>query len=874
VRKLLRRLLYLVRQERHARELAEEMEFHRRQIAQRSLGGGEFGNATLAREDARAVWIWRWVDEAWQDARYAVRSMRRQPGFAIAGIGIIALGMGATTCVFGLLDTLLVKSLPVERPQRLVWLGSPAFSYPVFRKFQEQMPMLDGVFGWNLDRAYVDWNGTPGDLARTDVLEATGGFFSTLRVRAAAGRTFDSSDTAVAVISHAAWQRRFGSDPAAIGRTIRVGSTPLTIVGVAPAGFFGVTPGIAPEVYVPIAGRHNAADSVFVATTSSWLHIMARLEDGVSHAQAEAALQSIWPQVMEVTTRPGMPADRRALYLGRKTWLEDGRTGFSPVRIQFGDPLKVLMGLVALLLAIACASVANLLLARGIARRKEIAVRLAIGARRARVFRQLVTESLVLTLGGAAIGLVLASWAGGLLVSFLTTSRDRLALDTGPGWRTIAFSVALAVIVSIVSALLPAAQASRGDVTGGLKDSGQAGSGLLRRWSAGKALVALQVALALVLLSGAAVFGHSLARILGQDTGIDARRLLVVFADAAAAGYQGHAQREFDLQVLDRLRALPAVEAGALSWMPPISNTMGNWTQSIMVDGVAPEEARYVYFNGVSPRYFDTVGMRLQRGRDLADSDTAAAQKVVVINETLSRMFFPGTDPIGHRITIGKAASRKDLEIVGVVQDAKYRTLQEPARSIAYLSIAQVEDVTSGRDLFATIRAVNLPAAEAAARQVVRSIDPRVPVHVETVADRIRESTLTERLIAILAGALGIAALILACAGLYGLLAYAVSRHGREIGLRIALGARPASVLWMVQRESLALAGVGILAGLAGALALGRYIRTMLFEVSPADPTALAAACAFMLLVASGAAYIPARRAASVDPVVALKRDS
>jgi predicted permease len=348
----------------------------------------------------------------------------------------------------------------------------------------------------------------------------------------------------------------------------------------------------------------------------------------------------------------------------------------------------------------------------------------------------------------------------------------------------------------------------------------------------------------------------------------------VVTADAAAAGYQGHAQREFDLQVLDRLRALPSVEAAALSWMPPISNTMGNWTQSIMVDGVPPDVARYVYFNGVSPRYFDTVGMRLQRGRDVADSDTAASQKVVVVNETLSRTYFPGTDPIGHRITIGKTASRKDLEIVGVVEDAKYRTLQEPTRSIAYVAIAQVEDVTSGRDLFATVRAANLPAAETAARQVIRSIDAHVPVHVETVTDRIRESTLTERLIAVLAAALGVAALILACAGLYGLLAYAVSRHGREIGLRIALGARPASVLWLVQRESLVLAAAGIAAGLGGALALGRYIRTLLFEISPADPAALAAACSLMLLVASGAAYIPARRAARVDPLIALKTEN
>jgi predicted permease len=883
--RLLRRILYLFRQGRHEADLAEEMDFHRAMLAHRSvgeagpahtsLGEGGFGNATLAREDARAVWIGRWIEEGWQDVRYAGRSMRRQPAFAAAAIAIIALGMGATTCVFGLLDALVVRSLPVPEPQRLVWFGSPAFSYPVFREVQARMPVFDGVFGWTIDRAHVDWSGASGELAPADVLEATGEFFSTLRVRAAAGRMFDANDAAVAVISHAAWQRHFGSDPAAVGRTIRVANVPLSIVGVAPAGFFGVAPGLDPEVFIPIAGRHSAADSIFTTTTSSWLHLMARLKDGVSLPQANAALQTVWPVVLETTTGAEMPASRRATYLGRKTSLEDARTGYSTVRIQFGDPLRLLMALVGLLLAIACASVANLLLARGIARRKEIAVRLAIGAKRARIFRQLVTESLTLTLAGGAIGLLLASWAGSLLVGFLTTSRDHLALDTAPGWRTLGFSVALATLVSVAAALLPSIQASRGDVTCGLKETGQSGPGLLRRWSAGKALVALQVALALVLLAGAAVFGRSLARILAQETGIDASRLLVVSADAAAAGYQGHAQREFDLLLLDRLRAQPAVEAAALSWMPPISNTMGNWTQSITVDGVAPEGSRYVYFNGVSSKYFETVGMRLRRGRDIADADTAATPTVAVINETLARQFFRDQDPVGHRISIGKAASRKDLEIVGVVQDAKYRTLQEPARAIAYLSVAQVEDVTSGRDLFATVRAANLPAIEAAARQLVRMMDPHVPVQVETVSDRIRESTLTERLIAVLAAALGIAALVLACAGLYGLLAYAVSRHGREIGLRIALGARPSSVLWLVQRESLVLAGLGIAAGLGGALVLGRFVRaTMLFQVTPGDPIALVTASMVMLVVAAGAAYLPARRAASVDPVVALKRDS
>jgi putative ABC transport system permease protein len=866
--RLFRRAQYWLHHGRHAADLDDEMAFHRSMTS-----GPAFGNATLAREDARAVWASRRIDEAWQDVRYALRSMRRQPGFAIAAIGIIALGTGATTCVFGLLDSLVVKSLPVERPDRLVRLGNPSFSHPIFAAVRANVPIFEGVFAWNIDRAYVDWTASGGELVSTDVLEATEEMFTTLRVRPVIGRAFDASDTTAAVISHAAWTRRFGADPAVVGRAIRVGDASYTVVGITPAGFFGVAPGLAPEVMVPLASRHTAA--AMAAPGQAWLHIMGRLKDGIRIEQADAVLQTVWPGIMESTTNPGMPADRRARYLARRTGLESGRSGFSRVRNQFGEPLRLLMALVTLLLAIACASVANLLLARGVARRKEIAVRLAIGAKRARIFRQLLTEALVLTLAGAGIGLLLASWAGGLLVAFLTTTSERLALDTSPGWRLAGFAVALAVAVSAVSALLPSLTATRADVTGALKETGQPGARLLRRWSAGKILVALQVALAVVLLAGAAVFSRSLARVLAQDTGMETGSVLVVSPDALAAGYEGAALREFHARMLARLRESAAVESAALSLMPPISNTAGNWTQSIAVDGIElpPTDARYVYFNAVSPRYFETVGMALRRGRDIADTDAQRSPRVAIVNESLARRFFAGQDAIGHRISIGKAASRKDLEIVGVVQDAKYRTMQEPTRAIGYLPVAQLDEGAGGPNLVADVRVPNLPLAGPAIRQAMRSLDPRVPMTIETIGDRIRESTISERVIAVLTAALGIAALVLASAGLYGLLAYAVSRHWREIGIRMALGARPASLLWMVQRESLVLAGLGIAAGLGGALALGRFIRTMLFEVTPGDPIALAAASAVMLVVATGAAYLPARRAASVDPAVALKRD-
>ena len=868
---LIRRLRYLINQRQHAADLEEEMAFHRERA-----GAAAFGNATLAREDARGVWVWSWLDSVRQDVAYTLRSFRRQPIFACCAIGIVALGTGAVTGVFGLLDRLVIRSLPVESPDRLVYFRSPSFSYPIFKEVQQRVPVFEGFFGWNLDRAYVDWRGGGGDLVQADLLETTPEFFSTLRVKAAAGRTFDAGDTNVAVLSHAAWTRHFGADYGAIGRTIRIAQNPHTIIGVAPAGFFGVAAGLEPEFFVPIHGRHPA--SRFESTTSSWLHLMGRLKDGITREQADAALQATWPSIMEVTTGTNMPPDRRAMFLGRRTALEPGRTGFSRVRNQFGEPLRLLMALVVVLLLIGCASVANLLLARGASRRKEVAIRIAIGAGRLRVFRQLVTEALVLTSAGAALGLLVASWSGSAIVAALRTSGSPLVLPAAPGWRTIGFIAALAVGISIVSAWLPALRATRGDAKDALRESGQPGGTLFRRWSAGKLLVAVQVALAVVLVAGAAVFGRSLSRLLAQGAGLDGQRLVVVTPDAVSAGLTGPALDQFHATLVEQLRATPGVEAAALAWKPPISYPGGSWTQSVGVDGgpVTLATEPMVYFNSVSPGYFATVGMALRRGRDLSDRDTAAAPFVTVVNEALARHYFGGTDAIGHRISIGTSPALRNLEIVGVVQDAKYRMLQEPTRSIAYLSVDQHAALRSGsnRNLVAVARVPSLARLAPAIHDRAREIDRRVPIRIESVADRIRESTLNERILAGLATGLGLVALALASAGLYGLLAYAVSRHAREIGLRIALGANRSSVLWMVHRESLVLAAAGVVAGLAAALALGRFVQTLLFEVTPADPLSLAGASALMLLVATTAAMVPAYRAASLDPIVALKRDS
>jgi predicted permease len=833
------------------------------------------GNATLAREDARGVWIWSWIDSVRQDVRYALRSLGRQPMFAVCAIAVVALGTGAVTGVFALLDTLVVRSLPVAEPDRLVWFRSPSFSYPVFTDVQRRLPVFDGFFGWNMDRAYVDWSGREGDLVPADLVEATPGFFPALGMSAAIGRGFGEGDTTVAVLSHGAWRRHFGGDPGAIGRTIRIGANPYTVIGVMPPAFFGVAPGLEPELFLPVHGRHPA--SAFTSTTSSWLHLMGRLKPGISRERADALLQTVWPQIMEATTSPAMTPERRAMFLSRRTGLEPGRTGFSRVRNLFAEPLRVLMALTVLLLGTACASVSNLLLARSAARRKEVAIRLAIGASRRRVFRQLATEALVLTFAGAGIGLLFASWSAAAIVTSLRTSTSALALDTSMGWRTLGFVSGLAIVVSVASAWLPAFGATRRPPREALQETGQPGATLLRRWSAGKTLVGIQVALAIVLLAGAAIFGRSLTRVLDEGAGLDGNRLLVVAPDAVAAGLSEPALSAFHAALLDDVRALAGVEQAALAWKPPISYPGGSWSQSIAIDGGAPmqTDTPSVYFNSVSPEYFSTVGMALRSGRDLSVADTAGAPFVTVVNEALARRYFPGRDPVGHRISIGLTPALQNVEIVGVVQDAKYRMLQEPQRSIAYLAATQHAPLRSGsnRNLVVVLRAAPGAVTAAAIRDAARRVDPRVPVRIERVADRIRESTLNERVLAGLAAGLGLIALALASTGLYGLIAFAVSRHHREIGLRMALGARPRGVLWMVQRQSLAVVVAGTAAGLAATFVLGRYVRTLLFEVTPADPLSLAGACGVMLLVAAVASFVPARRATRIDPLAALRCD-
>ena len=882
---LLRRLWYLGRGRRADDDLAEEMEYHRAmaqtRLEQDGLSPREaadasrrlMGNVTLAREDARAERIAPWLDGIWQDAVYALRMLGRAPAFTGALALVMAMGIGATTAVFTLVDGLVLKDLPVPAADRLVYFSSPSFSYPVFGEVRARSgAVLDSVAAWSVEDMHVAW---ARELEPTPVLTASGGFYQTLGVTAAIGRVFSESDDRigggsegrVAIISDAAWRRRYGADPSVIGRTLRVGPDTYTIVGVTPKGFFGVAPGMSPDITIPLTS--NREPRHLLSASSSWVHMIGRLRDGVTLSQANAALSQFWPAALEATAPKSLDRERRAAFLARSTSLESARAGFSRVRNRFAQPLWFLFALVGLLLVVAGSSAANLLLARGAGRGREIAVRLAIGAGRARLIRQMLTESLVWTSIAAIAGLLLASWGATSLVALMTTRDQKIDLDAGINVRVLVFSIVVAAITSAICSVVPAFRSTRIHPASELKTAPGTGGAITTRWGSGRWIVAAQVAVSVLLLGSAALFARSLYQVVSQNAGVDRRNVLVLAADVETAGYDDDRAVRFYQDLIARIRRVPGVESAGISMYPPLSGGDGAWSERVALEGGPGSEPVVVYFNTVSPGYFETTGMTLLRGRDVREDDHRAAPPVAVVNETLARRFFPGQDPLGRRLAIGRGKDRRDLEIVGLVSDSKYQRLQETPRAIAFAPWLQQR----GGNMFIEVRAAGGAAVGEAIRSEVRALDTVVPVNVQTVAERIRESLVTERVLASLAGVLAAAAAALACAGLYGLLAYGVSRRAREIGVRLALGAERRSIVLGVFTESLVLVSIGVAVGVGAALASGRVIRGLLFEITPADPLSIAAAAFAMFAIAGLAGLGPAWRAARVDPVNALKSE-
>jgi predicted permease len=821
------------------------------------------------------------------DLKFAFRQLLKNPGFTAVAVLTLALGIGANTAIFSLLDAVLLKTLPIKHPELLVAVspsapGQPGrgipFSYPVFREFREKNAVFSGVFAYS---------GLPMSMSGGGQTErvlgelVSGNYFAVLGVNPHLGRHFTEADDQapgahpIAVLSFNFWQRRFGANPGVVGQTISLNGYPFTVVGVAEQGFHGLHVGVAPDVRVPIMMndqvRPGGPPGIFENRENLWLAVVARLKPSLSLEQAQAGADTVFQIIREPDVRrnQGDTADDR---FGKsiRIQLDPAKNGVaSNLTRQFGQPLCVLMYLVGVVLLIACVNVANLLLARAATRQKEIAVRLALGAGRFRLVRQLLTEGFLLSALGGVLGLIFARWGTDLLLGFLPQGRIPLMLEIKPDLRVLGFTLAVTLLTGLLFGLAPALQATRPDLIPSLKHETAVFSVGHRRWELRRLLVVLQVALSLVLLVGAGLFARSLRNLRAVDDGYHTDQVVTLALDPAQSGYQAEQLRTFYDQLSERVAALPGVKTATYTYYVPMSGGFSRY--GIEVPGYQPRpgEEMGVLQNQIAAEFFATFGIPLLLGREFSAQDTPESPKVVIVNDSLARRFFGAESPLGRRITL---ENFKDLEIVGVVADAKYRTLKEALPQTAYLPFSQYDTL---RERTLCVRAAGSASALVAAlRREVRGLDPQLPVfNVKTFAEQISESVSRERLVALLSSFFGFFALLLAALGLYGVMACGVARRTREIGIRMALGAQASNVLWLVLRETLLLVCAGVAVGLPVALAVTRLTEGLLFGLTPNDPLTLALAVAVMVVMAALAGYLPARRAVNVDPINALRHE-
>jgi predicted permease len=804
----------------------------------------------------------------------------------------LGLGIGANTAIFSLLDQVLLRVLPVKNPQELVKVhsapgafsgsmscvnGTDCMSYPMYQDLRDQNQVFTGM----LARLPLALSFTAGE--RTERVSAelvSGNYFDVLGVGAALRRTFTQDDDRIpnghplVILSYRFWQRRFVGDPSILNRTVRVNDHPMTVMGVAQRGFQGVEVGRSLDVMVPMMMKPemtptwNDLDN----RRSVWLYAMARLKPGVSRVQAESAMQVIWKPLLEEEVKlvPGASERFRARYVSKKLMVEDVSKGQSELREQFSKPLVVLMAMVGLVLLIACANVANLLLARAAARQREIAVRLALGAGRGRVVRQLLVESVVLALAGGAAGIAIAYSSGGVLLRFLPDSDANLSLATTPDLRVLAFALVLSLATGVLFGLVPALQSTRPAIAPTLKDQASnvsAGGGQAR---IRMTLVAAQVALSLVLLVGAGLFARSLFNLREVDPGFKADHLMSFEVDPSLNGYTQPRMKQLFERLADSMAQSPGVLAVSSAEIAPLSGN--NSVSTINVEGYQSksEEDMNVAENSVGPGYFSAMGIALVNGREFTRADAGGAPRVAIINETMARYFFGHDNPIGRHIGNRGRNDKPDTEIVGVVRDGKYDSLRKAVVRTALFPWAQNDSI---QDMTFFVRAAGKPEALGGMlRGAVARLDPNLPVFNEqSVETQIDQSIYVDRMIAALSVFFGALATLLAAIGLYGVMAYNVARRTREIGVRMALGAERAHVLWLVMKEAALLAGLGIAVALPAAYAAGRLINAQLYGVAPADFAVLASGAVFLAVVAGIAGYVPAWRATQVDPLVALR---
>jgi predicted permease len=832
------------------------------------------------------------LDDLRADVVYAARWLRRSPGFATAAILSLALGIGANAGIFNLMNVVLLRSLPVRDPDRLVVLvtrnaGSApgrTLSLRLFQTLRRGSRTLSGLVASAPLKMNVDTN-PPTPTAAGQLV--SGNYFAELGVAAAIGRTILPEDdgpelaSAVAALSFGYWQRQFGGDREIVGRVIRVNGYPVTIVGVAAPEFFGTHVGEAIEISVPLSlqpfidAESGLSLIAGIGAEDDWLELMGRLQTGASPAEAQAELDAIYQQDLPDILQKAGP---KAPLIGHPhVQLEPGSRGLSELRRRFSRPLAVLMAVVCLVLLIACANVANLLLARAASRRREIAVRLSLGAGRARLVRQLLTESLLLAIAGGSVGLLLASWSTPSLAALLVNGNGT-ALVVRPDFNVLAFTGGVTLVTGFVFGLLPALGASRVETFAALKDLGSRSATGARRFGLRGALVAAQVAISAVLLVGAGLFVRTLMNLQRLDLGFDREHVLTLRLEPRGSNQKRPNEarlRQLYGGVVDRVRALPGVRAVSLAGSTPLGNENALVIRDIAIDGDARESGTNLQMRLVQiyPGYFSTLGIPLIAGRDVGPADDDRdAPLVVVINETMARRLFAApAAAVGRHFRL--PVNRQVFRIVGVVADTRDRAVREGARPLAYATYAQTP--TGRGQMTLVVRAAGDPRTLAATvRQLAREIDPAMPLaEPQTLSDRVAATTRQERMVALLSALFGGLALLLASIGLYGVIAYAVSRRRAEFGLRLALGASPAGLMRLVLGESLMLVVGGLAAGLAIAAVAARAISHMLFGLAPLDPMAFLAGSSILLAVASLAAYVPAHQAARIDPMIVMRQE-
>jgi predicted permease len=832
------------------------------------------------------------------DIRYGLRILLKKPAFTLVAVFSLALGIGANTAIFSLVDAVMLKSLPVEHPESLVLFGNghnwggtndfpdeswDLFSYPFYRESQQRKDVFKDVaavlsISWTV-HGTINSNGSSSEIEKINVQPVSGTYFKTLGVNASLGRTLTDDDDLtvgdhpVVVVSNDWWQRRLGGDETALGKTITIDEVTYSIIGVAPSGFFGTTVGEAPDIWVPLAMEGKLPPKYWDGRTNKEfqsLYLIARLKDGVTRDKAGAVVNVLFKQSLQARAGSEPSAETSQKIQKASVELTPVGSGLSSLRYQFSLSLKVLMGVVVLVLLIACGNVANLLLAHGAARRREFAVRLAVGAGRARLVRQLLTESLLLAVMGGIAGLVVAWWGSRMLILMASSGSEALPIDVTPDKRVLGFTLMASLLSALIFGIAPALRATRIEPNSSLKGKGTTKSAF--QGPLGKALVVSQVALSLLLLIAAGLFVRTLINLQNLPVGFNQENVMLFTIDSSAVGFKSDDPRLVKMleDVETKVKTVPGVSAASFSF---VVFNQGFWIDPAFTAGASflDDESRTVRINVIGSDFFTAMGIPLVLGRGFGPYDSEKSQKVAVISEMMAQRFFPNTYPIGKRFGIDGPESSDQIEVIGIVKDAKYGVVTEQFRPMAYFPLAQRSEPLNNF----VVRFSGRPdSVVPQIRHAIKQVNTNLPIDdVVSLSDHIGRSLVRQKLVARLASFFGLLALLLACVGLYGVMSSAVAQRTNEIGIRMALGAQRTNVLWLILREVLLLVGIGSAIGLAVSLATAKTAESLLFGLKPKDPLTIVLATAFLFGVAVLAGYLPARRATRVDPMVALREE-